>query len=117
MPLSYGDVILDTIDGVTYAFRREPHYDNHPSLRPGQSEDAPDAPAPFWHPGISVWTKVDPSAQNPAGGRWFSSGSSSSGPSNLEVSSAQVSRAPAFMVFVAAAVAGYMLAPRYVKMI
>lgn len=53
MPLEYGDGIVETIDGVTYAFRREPHYDDHVDgvLR--------------WHPGISVWTKTGASDADP----------------------------------------------------
>jgi len=67
MRLPYGGGVVDTINGTTYAFRFEPHYDNHPLLRPGQPEDASDAPAPFWHPGVSVWTMREPSADFPAG--------------------------------------------------
>lgn len=67
MPYQYGGGLVDTINGTTYAFRREPHYDNHPNLKPGQDENAPDAPAKFWHPGISVWTMKDPSAAFPPG--------------------------------------------------
>lgn len=47
------------------AFRWESHFDNHPSLRKGQREDAPDAPPPYWHPGISLWERVDPTAPIP----------------------------------------------------
>lgn len=67
MGYGYGRGLVDIIDGVAYAFRVEPHFDNHPSLRPGQSPTAPDAPAPYWHPGVSVWTRRDPSAPFPDG--------------------------------------------------
>lgn len=67
MPYQYGGGLVDTIEGVTYAFRREPHFDNHPKLKPGQDENAPDAPPKYWHPGISVWTMTDPSAAFPPG--------------------------------------------------
>ena len=55
MQLSYGQGVVDTIDGVTYAFRNEPHYDDHVG---GVLQ---------WHPGISVWTKTDPNAADPLG--------------------------------------------------
>lgn len=55
MGLSYGQGLVETIEGVTYAFRVEPHYDDHVG---GILQ---------WHPGISVWTKIDPSAASPPG--------------------------------------------------
>lgn len=55
MGLSYGQGMVETIEGITYAFRVEPHYDDHVGG------------FLHWHPGISVWTKTDPAAESPPG--------------------------------------------------
>lgn len=55
MPFEYGQGIVETINGTMYAFRREPHYDDHVGG------------ILMWHPGISVWTRADSTAEFPPG--------------------------------------------------
>ena len=61
----YGAGDVREVEGRVFAFRREPHFDNHPLLKPGQRPSDPGAPEPYWHPGISVWERIDPKALLP----------------------------------------------------
>ena len=63
---TYGQGRVLEVDSRVFAFRVEPHFDNHPKLKPGQRATDPDAPPPYWHPGVSVWERIDPRAAFPA---------------------------------------------------
>jgi hypothetical protein len=55
MGFKYGQGLVKDVEDAVYAFRMEPHYDDHVGGKL------------MWHPGISVWRRMEDKAPNPEG--------------------------------------------------